>query len=86
MAELLPLPKILFDFGAIQSLGAELTALNIKRPLVLTDRGLVEHGIFKKVTDAIPSKVTELQVEPDDAPKSRACLQNVSAIRFNRYG
>ena len=41
-------PLVHFDFGAIKELAPELANLNIFKPLFLTDRGVVEHGILKK--------------------------------------
>jgi alcohol dehydrogenase class IV len=54
MTVLLNLPRIHFDFGAVQALGGELRELNIKRPLFITDQRLVEHGVFEKVRKALP--------------------------------
>lgn len=50
-------PKIHFDFGAVEAIGGELTALGIKRPLIITDTGLVEHGVIAKVQAALPSRL-----------------------------
>jgi 4-hydroxybutyrate dehydrogenase len=54
MPILLDLPKIHFDFGAVSSLPDELAELNIKRPLIVTDRNLVECGVLKKALSALP--------------------------------
>ena len=51
-------PPIHFDFGAILELGPELEKRAIKKPLFLTDQGLVEHGVFKQVIDVLPSDLT----------------------------
>ncbi len=48
-------PKIHFDFGAVAAIGPELAAWGIKRPLIITDAGLVEHGIIAKVKAVMPS-------------------------------
>lgn len=55
MPELLAYPRVLFDFGAVGSIGGELAALGVRRPLLLTDLGLVEHGVAKRVLDALPA-------------------------------
>ncbi len=47
-------PKVHLDFGAIQALGGELAARNIARPLIITDEGLVEHGILDRVRAVMP--------------------------------
>jgi len=49
MPVLLNIPKVHFDFGAIGALADELTNLGISRALFITDRGLVECGVFDKV-------------------------------------
>ncbi len=43
-----------FDFGAIGELAGELAARGIKRPLIITDTGLVEHGVLDRVRAALP--------------------------------
>ena len=57
MPELLAYPRVLFDFGAVGSIGGELAALGVRRPLLLSDRGLVEHGVVKRVLDALPADI-----------------------------
>ena len=42
-------PMIHFDFGAIKELAPELENYKISNPLFLTDQGVVEHGILKKI-------------------------------------
>ena len=46
------LTRIEFDFGAIAGLGAEIEHLGLKRPLLVTDQGIVEAGILQRVLDA----------------------------------
>jgi len=48
------LTKIQFDFGALQLLGEELTALELRRPLLVTDAGLVKLGLAQRALDALP--------------------------------
>lgn len=57
MPELLAYPRVVFDFGAVRSIGAELAALGVRRLLLLTDQGLVEHGVAKRVLDALPADI-----------------------------
>jgi hypothetical protein len=47
-------PPVHFDHGAIGALSGELAARGIRRPLIITDTGLVEHGIVDKVRSALP--------------------------------
>lgn len=47
-------PKVHFDFGAVEAIAGELAALGIARPLLITDEGLVEHGVIDKVRAGLP--------------------------------
>lgn len=57
MPELLTYPRVLFDFGAVRSIGGELAGLGVRRPLLLSDAGLVECGAVKRVLDALPADI-----------------------------
>lgn len=46
------LSRIQFDFGAIALLSEELDALGLKRPLLITDKGIEASGILERVLDA----------------------------------
>jgi len=46
-------PRVQFDFGAIKLLVQELEILGIKRPLFVTDKGVVQHGVFASVQRAM---------------------------------
>lgn len=48
-------PPVHFDFGAVAELPGALSGLGVKRPLVITDTGLVEHGIAAKLVAAFAS-------------------------------
>lgn len=48
-------PPVHFDFGAITELPGILSGLRVNRPLVITDTGLVAHGIAAKLVSAFPS-------------------------------
>jgi alcohol dehydrogenase class IV len=54
MTVLLNLPKVHFDFGALSALDAELNNLGIGRPLIITDRNLVECGVLDKALSSLP--------------------------------
>ena len=47
-------PTVHFDFGAIAALPDALAERGIARPLIITDTGLVEHGIVDSVRAALP--------------------------------
>ena len=53
MATITYLTTIQFDFGALRLLPAELQRLGIRRPLLVTDRGVVGAGLAARVLDAI---------------------------------
>jgi 4-hydroxybutyrate dehydrogenase len=46
-------PRVQFDFGAIKLLPQELEILGIKRPLFITDKGVMQHGVFASVRRAM---------------------------------
>lgn len=46
------LARINFDFGSIGTLGAEIERLGIKRPLLITDKGVAAAGILQRALDA----------------------------------
>ncbi len=56
MVPLLKLPKVQFGFGVIEALPAELNEFGISRPLFITDRGLVQCGVFSAVHGRMPAK------------------------------
>lgn len=60
MPELLAYPRVLFDFGAVRSIGGELAGLGVRRPLLLSDAGLVECGVVKRVLDALPAGIESI--------------------------
>jgi len=53
MATITYLTTIQFDFGALRLLPGELQRLGVRRPLVVTDRGVAAAGLLARVTDAI---------------------------------
>ncbi len=74
MTPFMQLPKLIFDFGAIQALPSELRALGSGRPLLITDAGLVRCGTFDRVRaqlleqdfdvfDSTPENPTSVGVE-----------------------
>ena len=54
MATLPGFPTVHFDFGAIAALPDVLAERGIARPLIITDTGLIEHGIVDRVRAALP--------------------------------
>ncbi len=66
MNPLLNLPRILFDFGAVAALPEELAELGISAPLFVTDRGIVDCGVFDRVRRAAGTELSMTVV--DDIP------------------
>lgn len=54
MALLPSFPEVHFGFGALSVLPSELLNRGIDRPLIITDEGLVAHGICQKLLDILP--------------------------------
>jgi 4-hydroxybutyrate dehydrogenase len=57
MALITYLTRIQFDFGALQLLDAELQLLGIRRPLIVTDKGVIAAGLWAKVKDQLPGNM-----------------------------
>jgi alcohol dehydrogenase class IV len=53
MALITYLTRIQFDFGAIRLLPDELKLLNVRRPLIVTDKGVVAAGLVDRVRGAM---------------------------------
>ncbi|MBM4438593.1 MAG: iron-containing alcohol dehydrogenase, partial [Actinobacteria bacterium] len=56
MALITYLTRIQFDHGALALLAGELAALGLRRPLVVTDRGLVASGLVERLHAALPAR------------------------------
>lgn len=54
MVPVLPLPRLLFGAGAIASLPDELALLGVRRPLLLSDRGLERAGAVAAIAGLLP--------------------------------
>ena len=58
------LTRIEFDFGAIATLGAEIEALGLTRPLLVTDRGIADAGILQRALDAAAPSQPVVSIAP----------------------
>ena len=54
MALIQYLTAVEFDNGALRTIPAALAELRVRRPLVVTDRGLVKAGLVDRVTKLLP--------------------------------
>ncbi|NQW50005.1 MAG: iron-containing alcohol dehydrogenase, partial [Rhodospirillales bacterium] len=57
MALITYLTRIQFDFGALKLLEAELQLMGMRRPLIVTDKGVVAAGLWAKVKDQLPGNM-----------------------------
>ncbi len=55
ISDILGFPPVKFGFGAIRELAGLSIERGMARPLIITDKGLVEHGVLKKLIDAQPA-------------------------------
>ena len=60
MATLHYITQVNFDFGAAKTLSAECERLGIKRPLIVTDRGVVAAGVIAHVLEHLRGVVHAL--------------------------
>ncbi len=57
MALITYLTRIQFDFGALKLLEAELQLLGIRRPLIVTDKGVIAAGLWARVKEQLPGNM-----------------------------
>ena len=57
MALITYLTRIQFDFGALKLLEAELKLLGIRRPLFVTDKGVIAAGLWARVKEHLPGNM-----------------------------
>src|SRR5579859_4937599 len=84
MAQINYLTAVTFDFGAVATLPAELAALAIRRPLVVTDRGIAAAGLLARVLDALPAGLPTALYQ--DAPTNPTEAATLAALAVYRDG
>ena len=57
MALITYLTRIQFDFGALSLLESELQLLGMRRPLIVTDKGVVAAGLWARVKEQLPGNM-----------------------------
>ncbi len=79
------LTRIQFERGAVRLIGEELALLGARRPLVVTDRGVVAAGLIARVLDAagLPATTPVFDGTPEN-PTEEATLE--ARDRFRRRG
>jgi 4-hydroxybutyrate dehydrogenase len=73
MTPTLQIPRAYFAKGAVRVLPSELVALGVKRPLLLTDAGLVKCGVF----DMVAAKLAEIDYAVFDAVPENPTYEGV---------
>lgn len=82
MALITYLTTIQFDFGAIACLESELPRLGIRRPLVVTDRGVIAAGLLERVRAALPGNMPAAVYDgTPENPTERAVLDALALYR-----
>lgn len=77
--------KVQFGFGAIATLGPELTALGITRPLIATERRLAEIGVLAKLTAALgPGQTPAIHATMPTQPTVAAAEAVAAAYKADR--
>ena len=75
------MPKLVFNFGAIQALPSELRALSSRRPLLITDAGLVACGTFNRVRLALREQEFVVFDSTPENPTSDGVERALAAYR-----
>ena len=82
MLPLLQLPRIFFEFGVVSVLPTELAALDISRPLLVTDQNLIGLDAYARVRATMPAGI-DVAVFSDvpENPTAAAAHQCLAAYR-----
>jgi len=84
MAIISYLTRIVFDFGAIQQVSAELTAQGGTRALIVTDAGIVTSGLLEQLQAVLPTATIGAVYSDTPAnPTEAAVLEAVAVYRDN---
>ena len=82
MALIQYLTRIQFDFGALALLPSELELLGMRRPLIVTDPGVVRAGLLERVAATLPAAMPRTIFERTPAnPTESATREAVQAYR-----
>ncbi|TWT13606.1 iron-containing alcohol dehydrogenase [Reyranella sp. CPCC 100927] len=80
MALITYLTRIQFDFGAIKQLDAELQLLGMRRPLVITDKGVIAAGIWDKVKAQLPGNMPVTVYDGTPENPTEAAMRDALAL------
>ncbi|MGH9447116.1 MAG: iron-containing alcohol dehydrogenase [Terriglobia bacterium] len=76
--------RTIFGAGAIGKLGDEIVHLGIRRPLLVTDRGVVQAGLIERVTDAAKSVSFAIFDDVSPNPTEENVLEGIERYRRER--
>jgi alcohol dehydrogenase class IV len=80
MALITYLTRIQFEFGALKLLESELQLLGIRRPLVVTDKGVVAAGLWGKVKEKLPGNMPIALYDGTPENPTEAAMRDALAI------
>src|SRR5690348_10875058 len=81
MALITYLTRIQFDFGAIKLLPDELKLLGIKRPLIVTDKGVIAAGLAERVQAAMGTAPAAIYDGTPANPTEQATVEAADLYR-----
>ena len=77
--------KVVFGFGSLAGLGAEVKALKATRTLVVTDKVMVKTGTVQKVVSEMPGTSTEVFDDVEAEPRLEVADAVAQKVRGGRY-
>ena len=77
--------KIIFGPGSASRLNDELLSLGVKRPLIVTDQGIVNAGILSQATTSLQQSIT-YHVYSDVSPNPKDTEVSVGAKQYTEFG
>ncbi len=80
MALITYLTRIQFDFGALALLDGELALLNMRRPMIVTDKGVVAAGLLDKIRGALPGNLPVTVFDQTPANPTEAAARAATAL------
>ena len=75
------LTQIRFGSGAIGELAEDVAALAIRRPLIVTDKGVIAAGLLEKLTAVLPPEVATVYSEVSSNPTEEEALAGLAVYR-----
>src|SRR5258707_4931913 len=80
MALITYLTRIQFDFGALKLLESELQLLGMRRPLIVTDKGVVAAGLWARVKEQLPGNMPVAMYEGTPENPTEAAMREALKV------